>query len=637
MILNEEFLALYEELSELNDIDEQTAIDEAFDNEEVHGEAAKTIPGLLRYFVAHIETLANVVERGRILASTGESKSSDTGTGKGKKLPFVSFSHQLFSHAYRRGSAWKYGVVVDQNKLEQKVRALQNAKIEDNFVHKNKSSRVFGAAKLADGAEVLITSYGSFEMNLSDAKRKALGELPKTDYYEKVKTSFNTRLAAEREKYADGHAKSITVNDFYCSDSVDFIKRYLKIDVDVIEGFLLVNRLQSTSIKFTDICKDVPGLFDYLQEYTTANEGELRVWLPKDQKYLDISGCIVGIVLPSNYKENNLDNPENTASDVVWLRKLIAEKNLTVYVYQSKDETNIPDLDYSRKLASTLEKPSIMEYFHKITSSREAVIDFIKNELTSYNLSSDNNYAATAYVLTVAKNTTCAQGDVRADSRYNYRAFLEAAREYNLTNKDITAIFTTGTPLQDAKEAFMEKVASAETVQLFLTQLHNDYPGKNTDRAYASWFVDNTNALYTSKGQAYLSPADVSWNSFANYCKQTFNYTPRDLFAISRGESIVDRLPIKDLFKKAASTNKKTTLTYIKNFAPCGATLAQAYSSYMGKYATDINSVTLQKNINFNYRAWLEKITDPNGPVKLTREEVLKYFKDFKAAAANNN
>ena len=119
MILNEEFLAIYEKLSELNN----DVIEEAFDNEEVYGEAAKTIPGLLRYFVDKLDTLADVIERGRILASTGESKTSDA-SSRGKKLPFVSFSHQLFSHAYRRGSVWKYGIVVDQKKLEQKVDTL---------------------------------------------------------------------------------------------------------------------------------------------------------------------------------------------------------------------------------------------------------------------------------------------------------------------------------------------------------------------------------------------------------------------------------------------------------------------------------------------------------------------------------
>lgn len=638
MILNEEFLSIYEELSKLNDIDEQATLGEAFDNEEVHGEAAKTIPGLLRYFVAHIETLANVIERGRILASTGESKSSNPGTRKGKKLPFVSFSHQLFSHAYRRGSVWKYGIVVDQNKLEQKVLSLNNTTIEDNFVHQNKSSRVFGAAKLVDGAEILITSYGSFEMNLSDAKRKALGDIPNTDYYEKVKASFNTRLDAEREKYADGHAKSITVNDFYCTETPEFIKRYLKTDVDVVEGFLLVNRLQSTSIKFTDICKDVPGLFDYLQEHTTANEGELRVWLPKDQKYLDISGCITGIVLPSNYKENNLDNQENTASDVIWLRKLIKEKDLTVYVYQSKDEANIPDLDYSRKLKSTLEKPSVMEYFHKITSSKEAVIDFIKNELTRYSVS--GGYGP-AYTSALAKSTTADSGNILNSEKYNYKAFLEAIEEHGLNNKDIAAIYKTGMPMLNAQAVFDKKISSAAVVQEFMRQIANEYPNAKLGISYTKWFANNTNASRVPTNMTMLIPESVSWNNFVAYCSQAFNFTAIDLAAFSKNsQAMLERMPIKELFKKATA-NKKSILSYIKLFAEEACrhnykSLALTYAQYMGKHAVDTSYAKLAKDLDYNYMAWLEKITDPNGSIKLTREEVLKYFKDFKAEAANN-
>jgi hypothetical protein len=634
MLLNEEFIRIYEELSNINDVDFD--IKEAFDNEEVHGEAAKTIPGLIRYFVAHIETLANVIERGRILASTGESKSADNGSAKGKRLPFVSFSHQLFSHAYRRGSTWKYGIVVDQNKLEQKVQTLHNTTIEDNFVHQNKSSRVFGAAKLANGAEILITSYGNFEMNLSDTKRKALGNLSSTGYYEKVKASFDTRITREREKYADGHAKSISVADFYCTETPEFIKRYLKIDVDVVEGFLLVNRLQSTSIKFTDICKDVPGLFDYLQEHTTANEGELRVWLPKDQKYLDISGCIVGIVLPSNYKENNLDNPENTAPDVIWLRKLIKEKDLTVYVYQSKDDANIPNLDYSRKFKSTLEKPSIMEYFHKITSSREAVIDFVKNELTRY--SSAGGYSP-AYTNAILKNTSSTDHiDVINNEKYNYRAFVTASLEHGINLKDIAVIYKTGQPMLNATDAFAEKTSSAEAVQKFVRQIAAEYPSTKLGLSYTKWFTNNTNATKAPTSSTAIVPESASWNSFTSYCQQAFNYTSRDLTVFSKGQQVaVERMPIKELFKKITAS-KKAVLKYLKLFAEESSKfsyseLSNAYQAYVGKFASDSSYRKLGQDTSYNYSTWLEKITDPNGPVKLTKEEVIRYFKDCLACA----
>lgn len=636
MFLNEEFLRIYEELSIING----NLTEGSFDNEEVYGEAAKTIPGLLRYFVAHIETLAAVVERERIQTSNGESKKPSEGMVNGKKLPFVSFSHQLFSHAYRRGSSWKYGVIVNQDKLEQKVQTLKNVHIEDNYVHENKSSRVFGAAKLSDGTEIIVTSYGHFEMDLNDTKRKALGDISKTGYYEKVKDSFNTRLEAEKEKYADNHAKSVTAESFYCTEVPEVIQRYLKVDTDVLEGFLLVDRRQATGVRFVDICNDVPGLFDYLQDHTTLNEGELRVWLPKDEKYLDISGCIAGIVLPSNYKESNLDNEQNTAPDVVWLRKLIKEKDLTVYVYQSKDESNIPDVDLSRKWTRTLEKPSIMEYFHKITSSKEAIINFINNEMmrySSYLLSSSSNRFYQMYVYAMAKNTTSDQLDIRISELYNYNAFLKTINEYGFNLKDVAAICRTGQPLLNATEVFEKITSSSEEVQKFLQQISQEFPGQTLWNAYCHWFVANTNAKNANN---ILEPENIRYNKFIDLCKQKYNYTDRDLTILSKGQPLtIERDSIKNLFK-AKTASKKAVLEFVKVLAVEASKrsepkLSHEYILYMGKNASDIGAPALRKDQQYNYQAWLNKITDPKGPVKLKKEEVLNYFKNFIAEVNN--
>ena len=122
-------------------------------------------------------------------------------------------------------------------------------------------------------------------------------------------------------------------------------------------------------------------------------------------------------------------------------------------------------------------------------------------------------------------------------------------------------------------------------------------------------------------------------------CKQRFNYSMFDLSKLSRGEiTSVNREPIKTLFKKAAKTNKKTTLAFIKNFANEFATysLAGAYRAYMGKYAVDTNALNIN-NTNYSYQLWLEKVTDPEGPIKLTREEVINYFKEYVAEAQNNS
>jgi hypothetical protein len=189
MFLNEEFLHIYEELSNIN-----SDLIEKFDTpgaEVVYGEEATTVEGVLRYFVEDIPTLAAIIARGRIKAS--RQKETDTQTPRGekqhKKRPFVSFSRQLFSHAYRAPKKWKYGIAVSQEKLEKLVQQMQGANVSTDFDHPGSTMHVYGAAKLEDETELLITSFGSFSINLNEKTRQALKqyqgiEVEKTDFYD---------------------------------------------------------------------------------------------------------------------------------------------------------------------------------------------------------------------------------------------------------------------------------------------------------------------------------------------------------------------------------------------------------------------------------------------------------------------
>lgn len=608
--------------------------------EAVYGEEATTIDGVLRYFVEDIPTLAAIVGRERIKVS--QQKETDTNTPLGdkyhKKRSFVSFSRQLFSHAYRAPKKWKYGIAVSQKAIEDKAQQVSGADICPDFDHPGNNMMVFGAAKLQDGTELLITSFGSFIMNLNEETRKLLKQhqnitVETTNFYDKIKNFFDSHIELMRAKKPD---KLISYTE-KLSEVEKLIRKRRNTDSNVTEGFVLRSfcRLHALAPKFPELYKKVPGLFEYLKEHTNLNEGEFRIWVDESQQYLDISDCIVGIVLPSNYKENNFDNLENTAPDVIWLRKLVKEKDLTIYVYQSKEDSNIPDIDLSKKRAKTLERQSIMSYFYKITRTKEAAIEFIKNELPKLKLNT-NNFAI-QYAAAIGKNTTTTQIVDVVNTQYNYRAFLDAIQEFGLTAKDVAAIYQTGQPMPNAESVFNEKIKSLADIQAFLKLLRDTYPDMPNSLAYNTWFINNTNAT-VDKGN--LKPESISWKHFAAYCKQNFNYNYRDLTAVSKDQSpVCERAPIKELFKKAAKTNRKTTLLYIKNMAKeyPTASPAQSYQQYMGKYATDKSNVSLGKDTDYNYRAWLEKVTDPNGPVKLTREEVLSYFKDCVAETQNNN
>lgn len=619
-----------------NTSEEQLA--EAFGDEGsevIYGEASKTIPGIVRYFVPDINTLGKILGRNRIKVSTEEETDPDTrrGTKQFAKFPYVSFSHQLFSHAYRAPSKWKFGVALDQSKLEKAAQRIQGTRIKDNFVHDGHNMRMYGAARCSDGTDLIISNFGHFAINLSDDQRE-MSSVEKTDFYNLITKVFNDHLDALRQKHPD--------NLYSCTEDTEeitkFVSNRLDLSSEIIEGYLLrpFCRLASVGLPYVDLCAEVPGLREFLQNNTPLNEGELRIWMPKNcPEYLDISGCIVGIVLPSNYKEDYLDNEMNTSPDALWLRKLVKEKDLTLYVYTSKDESNMPNIDLSKKRSHTLARPSIAEYFHKITSSKEAAINFIHNELPKYcppSMAIRGLDLFSLYSRAVAKmTTTTATTDVYSMESYNYAAFKNALLEFALTEKDIINIYYTGESLPNALEVYKEKTKDLNSITEFLKLLNKEYPNKALIHAYAYWFTHNTNATMTS---GKYTPNKVSWASFLDYCRQKYNFTASDLTSISRGREAESRESINSLFKKAAGTSKNVTLKFIKLFAATTQpALSQCYNAYMGKHAIDTSSMRLSKDTQYNYTAWLTAVTDPNGPVKLTKEEISAYFKECK----NNN
>jgi 8-oxo-dGTP pyrophosphatase MutT (NUDIX family) len=406
-------------------------LDEAFDNEDVYGEAARTVPGVLRYFVPDIQTLNIILKSGQIKASKIKEADPNTlrGTKQRKRRPFVSFSHQLFSHAYR-SSRWKFGVTVNEEKLKKSTTELDK---HDGFKHDSRTVIVYGAAKLSDGTELLITSFGSFAMNLSDVQRQKLGNLPKTNFYEQVKRIFYELNAKNIEK---------------CSEDLNIVCSAItnQLTADVVEGFVMTGNLRpSVGVKFKLIYDRVAGLHDYLQEHTPLDEGEFRVWLPDNQEFLDISSCITGIVLPSDYVESSFENPDCSDADTKLLRDYVASKGLEIYIYNSesipkarRQRTRGPGNLVGGRWTAPADKPSLEKYFVTITSSRETAVEFIKSLANSKQARPDYSarYNSKMTTATLAKNVN----EVAKSFSCNYRAFLTAVGNLGITANDVRQI-----------------------------------------------------------------------------------------------------------------------------------------------------------------------------------------------------
>ena len=423
-----------------------SVLDETFNDVRVYGEAAYTENGVLRYFADSLDTLLTILETQQIKMSVILEADPNKPIGGGqkrtlyKKRPFVSFSHQLYSHAYR-AYRWRYGVALDENKLLQKIPNHED-NVSDNFWHASKGIFVYGAAKLRDGTDVLITSYGDFPMNLNQNTRLLLKQyagvdLDENNFYDQVKNVFYNIATKE------------------CFEDLEKVKKAMRSRTksDAIDGFVTNIGLQSYGIRLIALDKQVPGLLTYLQEYTYLDEGELRVWTDwiKNSEYLDISDCIIGVVLPSDFVENNLKNLEDTSKSTQLLRDFISKLNLRTYVYSAE---NTPKKGTRGKQAkiSSINKIDIRVYFTEITRSSETILNFVEEKLHPLAVEMQKSGKKfdmwRLYNTIMTTETTAELADLRKDTDYCLNSFYAEAAERGLSQKTLRYFTKNGVSAQ---------------------------------------------------------------------------------------------------------------------------------------------------------------------------------------------
>lgn len=407
-------------------------LEEAFDNEDIWGEAAKTVDGIVRYFVPDLQTLRTIIETGKIKQSqlTERDPNTKRGTKQSRKRPFVSFSHQLYSHAYR-SARWRYGVALDIEKLRQSIPNPEN-NITDNFKHESRNIYVFGAAKLADGGDVIITSYGDFTINWDPNTRHLIKqhqgiELVENNFYEQVKDIFYNVLKKQ------------------CTDDIGAIKKAMRslAKEKVIEGFVTTSTMfQSYGYQLVKLNELVPGLLEYVQNYTYLDEGELRIWLDflNGDKFLDIGDCIVNVVIPSDY----MDDPSNNLKDLQWLQDYITNNGLEPYIY---DASRTPKRGVPGAIAYKHKKTSLADYFNQITKTRDALLYFIRTKLHPRAVKADTYDFWRFYTEAVAAETSAKKAEIAGNDKYNKNAFLAKAAELGFSSKTVKYLVKTGADL----------------------------------------------------------------------------------------------------------------------------------------------------------------------------------------------
>ena len=210
----------------------------------------------------------------------------------------------------------------------------------------------------------------------------------------------------------------------------------------------------------------------------------------------------------------------------------------------------VPVSSRSRTYIRATNKPSIEQYFCDITSSKEAAINFIKNNMANYTRANGYTASRSYYSAMVKATNVLAKQDAFAIYKnYNYTAFVSTVAKLGLVKREIHYLWDPisakrkllpGSVFRDAEEVFAEKTASEEAVKNFMAELAK-YPNKpkiSRERqkylfTYSQWFRDHT----TAKGirsTHKLNPVSVDWSSFIQTCNQKFNYTVRDITRLFR-------------------------------------------------------------------------------------------------------
>lgn len=416
--------------------DIEPELEEAFNKEEIWGEAAYTEPGVVRYFADSLETLIKILKTGKIKTSELLEADPNSIRGKGNKRvlynrrPFVSFSHQLYSHAYR-STKWRYGVAIDEEILRSKIPEPE-INITDNFKHASKNIYVYGAARLNDGSDVIITSYGDFVINWNLETRQLISQylgvdLKPNNYYDQIKNFFSN------------------LEKLHYSEDPERIKKAMRSrnKDQVLEGFVTYTLLQSSGVRLIDLNLHIDGLLKYLQEYTYLDEGELRIWMDwlEDHEYLDISECLIGLVLPSNFKEDRHNKP----ADIQWIQEFAQENNLKYYLFDA--EKTPKKADHPGRVSSFATsgpKRSLADYFDIITASPEAIFDFIKQQIYPRAQKFPKFDLWRFYMDALAAETTADRTTIAKSTEFNLAAFLDKANNLGISKTTIRYLAKTG-------------------------------------------------------------------------------------------------------------------------------------------------------------------------------------------------
>lgn len=220
--------------------------------------------GDLSYFVKDLNIFYNIILYQRIKQSNNLELNPRTG----KKSYYVSLSRSMTAAAIRNNKRWKYGIVVDGNKLSNRYH-IEPFSFTGSSLNQGQQLRVKTLTSYDDGeCKLTLVNWPTmtissetydFIKNLIESQDDEFNRSHKLVYQDAGKRKVNGHIIKEKYNYNVKHGDS---------------------------GKLL---------------SDVKLPSEILMQLTkgeNTNEYEERVWTSSE--YINISGCIKGIILPKS-------------------------------------------------------------------------------------------------------------------------------------------------------------------------------------------------------------------------------------------------------------------------------------------------------------------------------------------------
>ena len=243
--------------------------------------------GRVSYMTDSINTIANIIEAQRIRSSRPEYNPKQR-----KNMQYVSLSRNMTSAANRNANRWKYGIIIDGDKLSNRY-SIEPFSFAGNAIIKGDRFRLKTLTLYDDGiCSMYLVNWGTkiISRQLYNKLEEIILNLPQD-----VKDLKKLTVKNGGARKVNGHK----------------IEKQYYFNVKT-GGFNITSEM-------------LGNVSSELLKNQSIDEQEERIWT--DKPSINISGTILGIILPGNEIKNKEEFETSKNENIQILRKVISKVN----------------------------------------------------------------------------------------------------------------------------------------------------------------------------------------------------------------------------------------------------------------------------------------------------------------------